>query len=215
MSGRRERTGRARARPSSPAPGIAAMTVVSVLALGACRPGPEHDIVPAPERFAAGGGAFVLDANVGIGLLDPEDTEARAVAELWARPFRAGAGLPLPVGPEGSIRVGVEGSGGAERYRLDVGPDGVRVVGTDHAGLFYGLQTLSQLLPPDAETGGASTPIEVPAVSIDDGPRFGYRGMHLDVARHFFGPDEVKRYLDLLARYKINRFHWHLTEDQG
>ncbi|MBT8488411.1 MAG: beta-N-acetylhexosaminidase, partial [Gemmatimonadetes bacterium] len=100
--------------------------------------------------------------------------------------------------------------------RLEVTRDGVTIVGADHAGVFYGLQTLSQFMPPEAETGAvADGGVEIPAVTIVDEPRFSYRGMHLDVARHFFGPDFVKRYIDVLARYKINRFHWHLTEDQG
>ena len=94
---------------------------------------------------------------------------------------------------------------------------GVSIAAGDHAGLFYGLQTLSQLLPPGLGDGAVSAtgPLEVPSLRIDDAPRFGYRGMHLDVGRHFFGPDFVKRYIDMLARYKINRLHWHLTEDQG
>src|SRR5690606_11449806 len=76
--------------------------------------------------------------------------------------------------------------------------------------LFYGMQTLRQLLPagPDAARG-------IPAVTIEDAPRFPYRGMHLDVGRHFFPVAFIKRYIDLLATYKINTFHWHLTEDQG
>jgi hexosaminidase len=189
--------------------------VALALTLGACRPGPEHDIVPAPAEFTAGRGSYVIDATAEIGLLDPGDDEARGIAERWAEPFRTRGGLPLPVGEDGGIRVGVDGVGEAESYRLDVGEDGVRVVGADHAGLFYGLQTLSQLMPAQAEALPVNEPIELAAVTIHDRPRFGYRGMHLDVARHFFGPEEVKRYIDHLARYKINRFHWHLTEDQG
>jgi hexosaminidase len=68
---------------------------------------------------------------------------------------------------------------------------------------------------PGGAAGSAPVPLEVRSVRVDDAPCFSYRGMHLDVARHFFGPDFVKRYIDMLARYKINRFHWHLTEDQG
>ncbi|HAY76383.1 MAG TPA: beta-N-acetylhexosaminidase, partial [Gemmatimonadetes bacterium] len=85
----------------------------------------------------------------------------------------------------------------------------------DYAGLFYGLQTLSQLMPPDAVTSSDVSSFDLPVLEIDDAPRFTYRGVHLDVARHFFPPEFIKHYIDLLALYKINRFHWHLTEDQG
>ena len=130
---------------------------------------------------------------------------------------RVGTGLGLPFLAEGALRFGVDGSGGPESYRLTVSETGISVAAGDHAGLFYGLQTLSQLLPPglgdgagrrgDGGRGGdaglAPASLEVRSVRIDDAPRFSYRGMHLDVARHFFGPDFVKRYIDMLARYKI------------
>jgi hexosaminidase len=93
-----------------------------------------------------------------------------------------------------------------EYYTLDVEPGTIRLVGCTSAGLFRGIQTLRQLA--DAEG-------RVPACRIMDHPRFPYRGMHLDVCRHFFPASFVKRYIDLLARYKFNTFHWHLTEDQG
>jgi hexosaminidase len=99
-----------------------------------------------------------------------------------------------------------------EGYALTVSPGSVTLTATAHAGLFYGLQTLRQLLPPITSDTGR---VHVPAVKIRDTPRFGYRGMHLDVGRHFFPVAFIKRYIDLMALYKMNRFHWHLTEDQG
>jgi hexosaminidase len=96
--------------------------------------------------------------------------------------------------------------GAPESYRLDVTPNGAVIVGADSAGLFYGRETLAQL-------AAAGNPI--PAIHIEDAPRFRYRGMHLDVARHFMPVEFVKRYIDLMARYKLNTFHWHLTDDQG
>ncbi len=199
------------------------LLLMSAVAVSACGSEPPHSIVPIPRSFETGEGAFVLDGSSGIALTDPSDSEAREVIELWAGPVRAGTGLALPISADGTLRVGVDGSGGPESYRLTVSESGISIAAGDHAGLFYGLQSLTQLLPPGLgdsagrEAGGrsAATGLEVPSVRIDDGPRFSYRGMHLDVARHFFGPDFVKRYIDMLARYKINRFHWHLTEDQG
>ncbi|HEU5049973.1 MAG TPA: family 20 glycosylhydrolase, partial [Gemmatimonadales bacterium] len=94
-----------------------------------------------------------------------------------------------------------------EGYRLEVTATGIRLAASREAGIFYGLETLRQLL--------AMAPDSVPALTIDDAPRFSWRGAHLDVARHFFPVAFVKRYIDFLARYKLNTFHWHLTDDQG
>jgi hexosaminidase len=191
---------------------LAMATVSFTLACGR----PAHDVVPVPVEVTHARGAFTLDATTSIRLDDPDDAEMQRILELWATPFREAAELPLVVSDTGSIRLGVDGRGEPEGYRLEVAPSGVTVVGTDHAGLFYGLQTLSQLLPARAETTPAPAwGYRLPSMSITDAPRFSYRGMHLDVGRHFQGPDFVKRYLDLMARYKLNRFHWHLTEDQG
>lgn len=107
-----------------------------------------------------------------------------------------------------------------EAYRLSVTTDGVMLSAPTPSGIFYGIQTLRQLLPVEIEYSDPSlvpnnTQWTIPNVEIYDYPRFEYRGMHLDVARHFFPPKFVKKYIDLLAMYKFNRFHWHLTEDQG
>ncbi len=98
--------------------------------------------------------------------------------------------------------------GGA--YTLTVNNGGINISGNDEAGAFYGIQTLIQLLPVKK-----STAIEVPYVAVNDWPRFQYRGMHLDVGRHFFPASDIKKYIDFLAYHKYNRFHWHLTDDQG
>lgn len=98
---------------------------------------------------------------------------------------------------------------GSEGYRLDVTAAGLSIAANGGAGIFYGLQSLDQLLPP---AGGERF---VRGVSIEDWPAHAWRGMHLDVSRHFFGVDVVERYIDVMARYKLNVFHWHLTDDQG
>ena len=201
---------------------VLSLLVMSAVAMSACGRGTSHNIVPIPRSFETAEGVFVLDRSTAIALTAPSDNEAREVVELWAGPVRVGTGLALPFSADGAFRVGVDGNGGPESYRLTVSESGISIAAGDHSGLFYGLQTLTQLLPPGlgdgAGLGGggsAAARLEVGSVRIDDAPRFSYRGMHLDVARHFFGPDFVKRYIDMLARYKINRFHWHLTEDQG
>ncbi len=107
-----------------------------------------------------------------------------------------------------------------EAYELRVTGDRIEIEAQAPAGIFYGIQTLRQLLPEQIEHTDPSLVTRdvvwnVPAIEISDYPRFQYRGMHLDVARHFFPVEFVKKYIDLIAMYKYNRFHWHLTEDQG
>jgi len=198
-----------------PRPWCGAVLALGSIVLVGCAREPEHPVVPVPAEVDTGRRPFTLDRSTAIVLDDPSDVELRRVAEAWAAPLRAGSGLPLPIAERGALRMGVGASGAPEGYRLDVDADGISVAGVDHAGLFYGLQTLSQLMPPGIESGSVGDGVPVRAASIRDEPRFAYRGMHLDVARHFFDPDFVRRYIDLLARYKLNRLHWHLTDDQG
>lgn len=104
----------------------------------------------------------------------------------------------------------------AGAYNLTVNNKGVYIAGDNEDGVFYGIQTLIQLLPvPDARLKMRPNTLKIPHVSISDEPRFAYRGMHLDVSRHFFSVSFVKKYIDYLALHKMNYFHWHLTDDQG
>jgi hexosaminidase len=122
----------------------------------------------------------------------------------------------LPPGSDG-IALTLDETLAAEAYRLDVRPDGVRIAGGAPAGVFYGAQTLRQLLPPAVyrHAGRDPGPWAAPAASITDEPRFGWRGCLLDVARHFLPPADVRRFIDLLALHKLNVLHLHLTDDQG
>ena len=95
-------------------------------------------------------------------------------------------------------------------YTIEVNKDGIWLNGDNETGVFYAVQTLLQLLPTDK-----SQPAKIPYVKITDYPRFEYRGLHLDVGRHFFPVPFIKRYIDYIAYHKMNYFHWHLTEDQG
>ncbi|MFC0773224.1 glycoside hydrolase family 20 protein [Terrimonas alba] len=104
----------------------------------------------------------------------------------------------------------------AGAYRMTVDNKGVYIAGDNANGVFYGIQTLIQLLPvPDAKMKMRPAKLYIPHVSIEDSPRFAYRGLHLDVGRHFFPVKFIKKYIDYIAYYKLNTFHWHLTEDQG
>lgn len=112
------------------------------------------------------------------------------------------------------IRLGLsEDVEGPEGYRLVISPDGIAVTGSDPDGVFWGLQTLRQLLPVSTET--SADQVELPTGTVTDAPRFAWRGLMLDVARHFFGVDDVTRFIDAMAMYKLNRLHLHLSDDQG
>jgi len=177
-------------------------------------------LVPWPAVVTPARGTLPVTALRRIALSDPTDIELQTLAQYTVDLFRAQTGVGLTVSPspvtsahEGSVTLLLwkgETRALPEQYVLEVTPQAVTVAAPTHAGLFYGLQTLRQLLP----IGGES-PRALPAVRIEDVPRFAYRGMHLDVGRHFFPVEFVKRYIDLMAMYKMNTFHWHLTEDQG
>lgn len=102
-----------------------------------------------------------------------------------------------------------------EAYRLVVSPLRIEIVGGSYGGVFNGIQTLLQLLPAEVYTGQLRLPVEIPCQAIDDAPRFSYRGQHLDVARTFISIDRVKRYIDAISHHKINKLHFHLTDDEG
>ena len=103
---------------------------------------------------------------------------------------------------------------GDEGYMIEIGKDGIVVSANTEQGLFYGFQTFVQMLPEDVPEVRYSK-IDLPYCHIKDYPRFEWRGCHLDVSRHFFGVSQVKKLLDLMALYKMNKFHWHLTDDHG
>ncbi|MEU2528054.1 beta-N-acetylhexosaminidase [[Kitasatospora] papulosa] len=181
-----------------------------------------HHLIPAPRRADGDGGrGFVPDGATTI-----TAGPGTGGTERWLRATLGAAfGLPLApgtVGAEeaaGTIELRIDPALEPEGYRLTVVPDrGVRITGGSEAGVFWGAQTLRQLLGPEAfrrAPVGQGAARGIPATEIEDGPRFGWRGLMLDVARHFTPKDGVLRMLDLLAAHKLNVFHFHLTDDQG
>ncbi|MEV0584957.1 beta-N-acetylhexosaminidase [Nonomuraea sp. NPDC050310] len=175
--------------------------------------------MPQPERVAAlGGPAVALTAATTIVAGRAE----RQVATHLARTLRRATGFPMPLAaaatpaaPTVELTLAAPAGLGREGYTLTARNQRVRLAATTAEGLFRATQTLLQLLPPDVETTGRPGPWTVPQVEITDRPRFGYRGLMLDVGRRFVPAASVKRLIDQAARYKINVFHWHLTEDQG
>ena len=137
---------------------------------------------------------------------------AEYISQSTGHTLQTEALAPGSEAPKGAITLGLDPAiGNREGYVLTVKADRVTLNGQTENGVFYGIQTLRKSIP--AET--KATSILLPAGSIQDEPRFSYRGMHLDVGRHFFPIEFVKKYIDLLALHNMNTFHWHLTEDQG
>ncbi|WP_435823149.1 beta-N-acetylhexosaminidase [Micromonospora parva] len=181
------------------------------------------DVVPAAQHVEPDPtGDWVLPAEAVI--VASADPAALAVAEQLANLLRPATGYPLPVTdattpePADGIALVLDDTVdlGAEGYRLGITTNGVRVTASTAAGLFYGVQTLRQLLPAAIESPVPVTERwALPGGTITDAPRFPYRGAMLDVARHFFAVEDVLRVVDHLARYKLNHLHLHLTDDQG
>ena len=182
---------------------------------------PQIAIVPYPNHLEAGRGTYrVTDRPVTCDSRTDERTQ-RAVVGFAARLATVTGGTnPVTVAdemPASGIRFVTDESLPAEGYEQNVDGEGIEVRASQFPGFLYALQSLGQLLPA-AVYGTETAPDaawEVPCVRIADAPRFAYRGMHLDVARHFFSVDEVKRYIDVMAIHKLNTLHWHLTDDQG
>jgi hexosaminidase len=181
-------------------------------------------ILPVPASVQRHEGQF--DVGSGVVIAAAADPEVRRLASVLSQLIARGTGVrpeivALNAAPAtGAIVLELEqATGDEEAYDLTIDRDRVTLRAATPAGLFYGIQTLRQLLPPAAEYEtvyfAQPRPAHLPAAQIADHPRFSWRGAMLDVARHFFTVDEVKRYIDLLALYKINRLHLHLTDDQG
>ncbi|WP_229073069.1 beta-N-acetylhexosaminidase [Actinoplanes sp. DH11] len=158
------------------------------------------DVIPVPASVRP-----ITDATFtiirGTGLTC--EPEVIGVAEFLSDALEKATGHPVPIGPGGAIRLGLDPSLAAEGYTLEITADAVTVRGGTPQGLFWGVQTLLQLAP------------DLPGGVIEDAPRYEYRGAMLDLARHFFTADEVKAHIDQLVQFKINHLHLHLTDDQG
>ncbi len=180
---------------------------------------PQLNLIPQPVEIQQLTGNFTVTKATTIGY---NRAEAKPVAEMLAQKLNTptGFGLAAKEGKAGAIFLSLNATAndkiGKEGYTLEVGPKSVTIAANQPAGLFYGMQTLLQLLPKEIESKTlAKAAWNVPAVRITDYPRFGWRGIMLDVSRHFFTKDEVKKYIDEMVRYKYNTFHWHLTDDNG
>jgi len=183
-----------------------------------------YALMPYPASLTALDGRFIIDEETSI-LVDNEPGVISIAEELAAK-FKLAAGFSIPIRTDRSgshknfIRLNLEplrSDLGEEGYQLEVTRAAIHLAAATAHGLFYGWQTIRQLLPPQIERSEPGPPVQwsIPALKIIDNPRFRWRGMLLDCGRHFMDKEFVKRYIDLLAYHKMNVLHWHLTEDQG
>jgi hexosaminidase len=177
------------------------------------------NVIPQPVRVEQSAGSFTLTRETTIGFNKPE---CRAAAEMLAKRLNRPTGFALKPQERTTSPVQININDvpnpllATEGYTLAVTPTNVVISANRFAGLYYGIQTLLQLLPKEIEGAKiAATAWTIPSVTITDYPRFAWRGIMLDVSRHFFTKDEVKRYIDQISKYKFNTFHWHLADDQG
>jgi hexosaminidase len=182
------------------------------------------DLIPIPVSVKAASGAFRLTPAANI-YVEPATPELSRIGQYLAHRLNGSTGYRMQVqatigtpaaGNLYLTTAGADPALGEEGYKLAITADLVTLVAPQPSGLFWGLQTIRQLLPAAIESKTVYPgPWLIPTGTIRDYPRFAWRGTMLDVARHFFSVDDLKRYIDLLAYYKLNRFHLHLTDDQG
>ncbi len=198
------------------------MAATFLLVCGACTNTPKQEcgeinIIPLPNSIQQGSGVFELKNGMVIGF---SDESLKPAAKFLSSILSKSTGYQFVV-QEGAgaiqLKLTADVTDKKGSYLLDVSSNYVQVSASSYSGIISGIETFRQLLPPNIEL---STAIEnqnwfVPVVTIEDSPRFEWRGLMLDVSRHFYSPDEVKEMLDLMALYKLNKFHWHLTDDQG
>lgn len=167
-------------------------------------------LIPKPKEIQVKSGFYQLSPEMGISTVD-----AKPEAEYLQNQLKSMLGKDFKIGKKsGGISIFITPkpklySSDGEAYSISIGKEGIAISSYDNKGALYGVQTLLQLIEEHKND------LQLPYLDIEDEPKFGYRGMHLDVARHFFTVEEVKQYLDYLAMYKYNKFHWHLTDDQG
>jgi len=199
--------------------------LLGLVAEAAAQNGP-ISVIPKPVSVRVGEGSFRLTPETKI-LIEPASDEVGWIARWLAEKLNGATGYDLTVETRNREKttdntILLSTAKAAERlaeegYELRVTPETIAIRATKPAGVFYGVQTLRQLFPPELEAArpSPSAAWTVPCVEIDDRPRFTWRGMHLDVARHFFDKEFVKRYIDFLAAHKLNVLHLYLTDDQG
>ena len=199
---------------------IVAISVTGALFLGACASDTserrEISIIPQPKQIQTANGVFQLKSGLTIGASNEEVLPAaNYLADLLAK--STGYFFNTTIGDGDITLVTSDAEGKEGSYLLEVTPRGIHLEGIGYEGVISAIGTLRQLLPAEIESDNVVEGVNwtVPAVKIIDAPRLQWRGLMLDVSRHFYSKEEVKELLDMMALYKLNKFHWHLTDDQG
>ncbi len=178
-------------------------------------------LIPQPAEMSVGEGVFEFEEKTRVKIADYQGDSIEWVFEQFAVDFKQATGISFKRTKKSSradIELFTDKSLGCEAYTLDVTKEKISIGASEPSGFFYALQTLKQLMPRNVMAAVADNSVKVwsvPVVSINDAPRFHWRGFMLDEGRHFYGKEEIKKILDIMSAYKMNRFHWHLTEDQG
>ena len=199
---------------------LSILATAVIAATACCNPNQkELTIVPYPNSVEAKCGVFNAKGAV-FNYEEGLDPRSEAVICRFAKQLSLVSGAESKVNKgsnKGGFTFRLDANLPSEAYNIDISRGVVMVTASGLNGFNYAVQTLKQMLPVDiyAETVAADKEWSIPCCKIEDAPRFGYRGMHLDESRHFFGMDAVKRYLDIMEIHKLNTFHWHLTDDQG
>lgn len=167
-------------------------------------------------EVVAGKGHFKFDKHTKVAV---ENEEQAFAAKLFFRAFEVVSGWQpsINIGGKGQITFTTDKSLKEEAYLMEITEQSIEIQASSGAGFYYALQSLKQLLPPSFYSGSVQPEIAwgVPSVTIKDDPAFGWRGYMLDVSRHFFEVEQIKEVIDFMAELKLNRFHWHLVDDQG
>lgn len=178
-------------------------------------------LIPRPVELNIGEGNFLFDKNCKAKIADYECDSVKTLFDKFAADFKVATGVSFKNTRKSSraqIELLLDESLGSEAYNLNVTTGKIEIKASKPAGFFYALQTLKQLMPRNVMAAVADTNVKewsLPVVTIYDEPVFSWRGFMLDEGRHFYGKEEIKKILDVMSAYKMNRFHWHLTEDQG
>lgn len=181
----------------------------------------EIALTPQPAHLTVKDGRFEFGNQLKAKVAPYQGDSIRMVFESFKKELQEATGIKVSsTQKEAKARIILDLNPQlpAEAYKLNVSKEQVRIEASRPAGFYYALQTLKQLMPRNVMAGVATSDHSqwsLPSVKIEDAPRFEWRGFMLDEGRHFFGKDEIKRGIDMMAIYKMNRFHWHLTEDQG
>lgn len=180
----------------------------------------EYNIVPKPNQITPKEGRFELTKKVTV-VAPPNSPEIQAIVDSLIAQLALTSGITLKQAPQAdgaqTIHFIVEEGMPKEGYKLSVAPTAITITASQPNGFYYGVQSLYQLLPADVfgKTKNKRADWSVPAVEIEDAPRFAYRGLMLDICRHFEPVEYIYKFIDILAMNKMNTFHWHLTDDQG